>query len=327
MTPIQCITFERGEPPRAVWGTRDLETTSPGDIVVRVEYAGLNYKDALALVPGSQVIRDFPRIGGSDFAGVVLSSRDPLFESGDAVFGCARGLGVSRDGGFTQQVRVNRAHVHAVPPGLSTFEMAALGVAGMTAALALHLLEQQGLRPSQGPVAVSGASGGVGSLAVELLSRHGYAVVACSGKPEQVPWLRQLGAQEVIDPDRLSPHGKPLAPARWAGAIDTVGGAVLDGLIRGLQPRAAAACVGNVAGNTLTTSVLPFLLRGVRLVGVNLSEYADLTDALLAHLVRGMPAQAIAQVRVIAMREVPAWLQAMVRRETHGRIVMRAEGD
>lgn len=325
MTNIQCITFEGGDPPLAVWHTRDLETTSPGDIVVRVDYAGLNYKDALALVPGSQVIRDFPRIGGSDFAGVVLSSRDPLFQPGDAVFGCARGLGVSRDGGFTQQLRVDRAHLHAVPSGLSTFQMAALGVAGMTAILALHLLEQQGLRPEQGPVVVSGASGGVGSLAVEMLSRLGYAVVACSGKPAQAAWLRGLGAVEVIDSARLLEGDKPLAPARWAGAIDTVGAQVLGGLIRGLCPRAAVACVGNVGGNRFSASVLPFLLRGVRLVGVNLSEYADLTEVLLAHLVRGLPLQAIAQTEVIAMSAVPERLQAMVRRETHGRIVMRAQ--
>ncbi len=303
-----------------------LADTTLGAVTVQVAYAGLNYKDALATVPEARVIRNYPRIAGSDFSGVVVESADPAFAPGDKVFSCANGIGVERDGGFADYVRVDRDHLRHLPASLSTFEIAALGVAGITAALSVHLLEDQGLVPGAGPVLVTGATGGVGTMAIEMLARRGHRVVALTGKASQELVLRELGACEVIT--RLPAEGtpKPLAPAAWAGAIDTVGGETFDGLIRSMKPKACIASVGNAAGNALVSNLLPFILRGVRIVGVNLTEYAPLTEVLLARLSDEMkPTRAIGLTQVVGMNEVPRMLQAMLRREITGRIVMRPQ--
>lgn len=326
MIETDCVCVLGPERPGAIVRRRALPDTSPGAVLVKVDYAGLNYKDALATVPHANVVRSFPRIGGSDFSGVVVESRDPSFASGDLVFSCANGLGVDRDGGFAGFVILSGDHLRHLPQSLSTFEISALGVAGITAALSVHLLEAQGLVPGQGPVLVTGATGGVGTMAIEMLARLGHEVVALTGKCDQEQLLLDLGASEVLVATALQASTKPLGRATWAGAIDNVGGETFDRVIRRMKPKACLASVGNAAGNVFTSNLLPFILRGVRIVGVNLTEYAALMDVLLARLAEEIkPTRALSRTQVIAMDDVPRMLEAMIARKTTGRIVMRPQ--
>ncbi|SCK26101.1 putative quinone oxidoreductase, YhdH/YhfP family [Variovorax sp. HW608] len=323
MRNIDCICILGPNRPGASLLRRPLSATTPGSIVVRVEYAGLNYKDALATMPDSKVLRHFPRIGGSDFSGVVVESLDPFFRPGDKVFSCANGLGVDRDGGFAEFVRIDGTHLRHLPAALSAFEICALGVAGITAALSLHLLEAQGLVCGAGPVLVTGATGGVGTMAIEMLARLGHEVIAHTAKPEMRQHLLDLGASDVISTTATERPGKPLERATWAAAIDTIGGDGLDLMIRRMMPRGCIASVGNAAGNTFASNLLPFILRGVRIIGVNLTEYAELMDTLMARLADELkPVRALGLTQIVDMEDVPHMLNAMLERRTTGRIVM-----
>ncbi|WP_244119291.1 alcohol dehydrogenase catalytic domain-containing protein [Burkholderia gladioli] len=232
-----------------------LDDLTPGDVVVRTAYAGLNYKDALATTNHGKVIRHFPRIGGSDLAGLVVSSGDPRFRPGDAVMAYAGGLGVDEDGGFSEYVRLQASRAKPVPANLSLLEAAALGVAGATAALAINLLEESGLKPGTDNVLISGATGGVGTIGIEMLSALGYEVTAMTSKPDHDDFLRKLGAAEVMRASTVTDGGRPLERPLWSGAIDNVGAHVLPWMIRTVRERGAIASIGNAGGNTLNTSV------------------------------------------------------------------------
>jgi acrylyl-CoA reductase (NADPH) len=300
-----------------------LDDLTPGDVVVRTAYAGLNYKDALATTNHGKVIRHFPRIGGSDLAGVVISSADPRFAPGDAVMAYAGGLGVDEDGGFSEYVRLRASRVRSVPANLSLLEAAALGVAGTTAALAIHLLEENGLRPGTGNVLISGATGGVGTIGIEMLSALGYDVTAMTSKPHHDDLLRQLGAAEVIRTTAVTDGSRPLERPVWSGAIDNVGADVLPWMIRTVRERGTIASIGNAGGNTLKTSVLPFILRGVRLIGVNLSAYTDMEDRLLERLSTDLrPRLLTRSAHVISLDELPENIDRMLTGQTVGRIVV-----
>jgi NADPH2:quinone reductase len=245
-----------------------LHELSPGEVVIRSAYSSVNYKDALAATGKGQILRRFPLVGGVDVAGVVMSSVDARFHQGDQVLVTGCGLGESHDGGFSEIVRVPGDWIVALPEGMSLFAAMALGTAGFTAALAIDRLEQNGLEPGQGPVIVTGASGGVGSVAIDLLSGRGYEVVALSRRPETNAYLLSLGAADVLDTQEAAASARPLETARWAGAIDNVGGELLGWLTRTVQPWGSIASIGLAGGAELHTTVMPFILRGVSILGI-----------------------------------------------------------
>jgi NADPH2:quinone reductase len=245
-----------------------LDDLLPGEVVIRSRYSSVNYKDALAATGKGRILRRFPLTGGIDVAGVVTSSDDARFHKGDQVLVTGCGMGESHDGGFSEVVRVPADWVVPLPEGLSLFDAMALGTAGFTAALAIDRMEQNGLAPGQGPVVVSGASGGVGSIAIDLLSGCGYEVVALSRKPEIKDYLLSLGAVEVLNAKAIAATDKPLETTRWAGAIDNVGGDLLGWLTRTVQPWGSIASIGMAGGVELHTTVMPFILRGVSILGI-----------------------------------------------------------
>ncbi|MDN5863836.1 MAG: YhdH/YhfP family quinone oxidoreductase [Gammaproteobacteria bacterium] len=242
---------------------------SPGEIVIRAEYSSLNYKDALALSGRGKIMRHYPLVAGIDVAGRVETSDDPAFGPGDAVLVTGSGIGERTDGGFAGRVRVAAKHVIAIPSGLDTRSAMQLGTAGFTAALAIHRMEINGQAPGGGPILVTGASGGVGSLAVAMLAGRGYKVVAMSGKPEAQKWLGELGAEEIILSREADFGDKPLESARFAGALDTVGGDTLARLFPVIDWWGNVAAIGNAGGAKFQATVFPFILRGVSLLGIN----------------------------------------------------------
>lgn len=247
-----------------------VDELDAGEVVIRTHYSGVNYKDALAATGAGKVIRRFPCVGGVDVSGVVESSSDTRFIAGDQVLVTSYDMGVAHDGGFAEYVRVPADWVVPLPSGLTLFDSMVLGTAGFTAALAIHRLEQNELTPAKGKVIVTGATGGVGSLAVRMLSQLGYHVVALTSKAAEAEYLHGLGAKEVLlrsDVDFTSK--RPLEKALWAGALDAVGGETLAWLARTVQQDGAIASFGNAGGAELHTTVFPFILRGVKLLGVD----------------------------------------------------------
>lgn len=245
-----------------------LDELSPGEVVIDAHYSSVNYKDALAGMARGKILRRFPLVAGVDVAGRVLDSSDARFKIGDSVLVTGCGLGESHDGGFAEVVRVPADWVVPLPHGLSLFDVMALGTAGFTAALAIDRMEQNGLQPGQGAVIVTGASGGVGSIAIDLLGGRGYDVVAMSRKTDAREYLLSLGAGEVIDTAAIATETRPLERARWAGAIDNVGGDVLAWLTRTVQPWGSITAIGLAGGHELHTTVMPFILRGVSVLGI-----------------------------------------------------------
>ncbi|KFN50868.1 YhdH/YhfP family quinone oxidoreductase [Arenimonas composti] len=253
---------------RAGLETLSLDDLSPGEVVIRAAWSSVNYKDALAGTGSGRILRRSPLVGGIDVAGHVLASTDPRFREGDAVLCTGSGLSETRDGGYSEIVRLPAEWTIPLPAGLDLREAMVLGTAGFTAGLSLLRMEQNGQTPEAGPIVVTGASGGVGSLALAILSRAGYEAHAISGKPEHADWLRRLGAREVLPRDTLADATRPLETARWAGAIDNVGDATLAALTRVIQPYGNIASCGLAAGHGLATTVMPFIIRGVSLLGI-----------------------------------------------------------
>jgi acrylyl-CoA reductase (NADPH) len=245
-----------------------LDDLSPGEVVIRVQWSGINYKDALA-ASGGRIVRRFPLVGGVDLSGVVESSADDSLKAGDAVLVTGCGLSETRDGGYAGLARVPAEAVVKLPAPLSLRDAMAIGTAGFAAALAITQLEHNGLRPGSGPVAVTGATGGVGCVAIDMLAQRGYEVCALTRKPDAQAMLRRLGASEVLVGDAHGMGPKPLETERWAAAIDNVGGDLLGGLIRSTRAGGGIAAVGLAGGSELYVSLMPFLLRGVNLLGVN----------------------------------------------------------
>jgi acrylyl-CoA reductase (NADPH) len=256
-------TFSRGVE------TLPTEILGDGGVLVSVERSCVNYKDALAASAKGRVARISPLVVGIDLAGVVVESDSDDFAPGDAVIASGYDLGVSHHGGFSELARVPAEWLVPMPDGLDAVGAMTIGTAGYTAALSVSALEAHGLRVGSGPVLVTGATGGVGSVAVSILAGAGHEVVASTGKSDAEGWLRELGASAVIDRAELAEPGKPLMPATYAGAVDCVGGSTLAGVVARLQPGAAVAASGNTGGAQLETTVLPFILRGVSLLGID----------------------------------------------------------
>jgi acrylyl-CoA reductase (NADPH) len=246
-----------------------LDELTPGDVVIAASYSSVNYKDALAGTGTGKILRRFPLIGGIDVAGIVASSSDSRFRQGDEVLVTGYDLGVSQDGGYAGFVRVPAEWVVPLPRGLTLFEAMALGTAGFTAGLSVWRLEQNGLRPASGKVVVTGSTGGVGSIAVAALARLGYDVTAITGKDDAHEYLRQLGAHDVLSRTTLEMGTRPLEKARWAGAVDAVGGDMLAWLTRTTDHWGGIASTGLTGGVELRTTVMPFILRGVSLIGID----------------------------------------------------------
>ena len=246
-----------------------LDDLDPGEVVIRTHYSSVNYKDALAATGAGKIIRRFPCVGGVDAAGIVESSQDARFKPGDAVIVTGYDMGVSHDGGFAEYVRVPADWVVPLPQGLSLYDAMALGTAGFTAALSIHRLEQNELRPENGKVIVTGATGGVGSLAIQMLAQLGYHVVALTGKDSEHDYLKSLGVSEILSRKDMQMGTRPLEKAQWAGALDAVGGETLAWLTRTMQQNGVIASFGNASGIELHTTVMPFILRGVKLLGID----------------------------------------------------------
>jgi acrylyl-CoA reductase (NADPH) len=240
-----------------------------GDVTVRVEWSALNYKDGLAVTGKAPVVRRFPMIAGIDFAGTVEQSSHPQWKAGDKVICTGWGMGETHLGAYAEKARVKGDWLVGLPEGMSTRDAMAIGTAGFTAMLAVLALEKHGLTPKDGPVVVTGAAGGVGSVAVAVLSKLGYPVIASTGRMSEADYLKGLGATEVIDRAELTGPAKPLAKERWAGGIDSVGSTTLANLLSMTKYRGAVAACGLAAGMDLPSSVAPFILRGVCLLGID----------------------------------------------------------
>lgn len=246
-----------------------LDQLSEGNVVIKAQYSDVNYKDALAATGAGKILRSFPLIGGIDVAGTVHESTDRRFQKGDKVLVTGCGLGEDRDGGYSEYVRVPGEYVIPVPEGFDAKKTMMIGTAGFTAALAIHRMEHNGLKPDGGPVVVTGATGGVGSLAVNMLAGRGYEVVAVTGKRESQDYLKKLGASSILLRDEIDYGKRPLEKARWQGAVDNVGGEMLTWLTRTTDWWGSIASIGLAGSHELDTTVMPFILRGVNLLGIN----------------------------------------------------------
>lgn len=296
----------------------------PGEVTVKVAYSSVNYKDALAATGAGKIIRRFPCVGGIDLAGTVAASSDKGFREGDPVIATSYDIGVAHHGGFAEYARVPAAWVVPLPGGLSLRDAMALGTAGFTAALAIARMESNGLAPGQGPVAVTGASGGVGSVAVDILSRLGYEVTAITGKDLEHEYLKQLGAREVLSRHTLEMGRRPLEKALWAGAVDTVGGEPLAWLTRTMREGASVGACGLTAGIELHTTVMPFILRGVNLLGIDsvncpMRVRAQVWQRLGSDM---HPAHLAALTQEIPFAELPQVFDRFLKAQTRGRIVV-----
>jgi putative YhdH/YhfP family quinone oxidoreductase len=308
-------------------GVRDFAEADlpPGEIDIRVGWSSVNYKDGLATRADGRVARISPLIPGIDMAGEVVASRDTSIAVGTAVLAHGYELGVSRHGGFSSYQRVPAEWVVPLAPGLSPRDAMAIGTAGFTAAMSVVALEDRGLQPDAGPVLVTGASGGVGGTALAILAERGYEVWAVTGKPDEAQRLRALGAAGILTRDEVAGEGRPLEAERWAGAVDAVGAATLPYVLRTLRQGSAVAASGNAGGAKLETTVFPFILRGVALLGMDsvpvpIARRRELWYRLATDL---RPRELGAHVTEISLGELDGALDAIVAGSARGRWVVR----
>lgn len=308
--------------------TLQLDDLSEGPVEIRTAWSGINYKDALAVTGRGRIARKDPLVPGIDLAGTVETSEDSRYKPGQPVVVTGWGMGEGHDGGFAEYARVPGDWIVPVPEGLDPRGAMIVGTAGFTAGLALMRMEQNGQRPEHGPILVTGASGGVGSFATLLLSRAGYTVTALTGKPDAADYLRGLGAESILAPDELEASGRPLDKARWAGVVDAVGGATLAGLLPTVQPFGTVAAIGLAGGTDLPTTVMPFILRGVSLLGIE-SVYCPATLRLktwerIAGVVGTDDLEAIGHTAV-GLEAVPEACERLLDRGVRGRVLVRPD--
>jgi acrylyl-CoA reductase (NADPH) len=310
---------------RAEFVDMTLDELDPGDVVVRVAYSDINYKDALAATGKGRILRRASCVGGIDLSGTVVSSGSPKFAKGDAVLGIGFELGVSHHGGYAQYARVPAAWLMKLPPGLSLRDAMVFGTAGYTAGIAVVRMEHEGMKPASGPVIVNGATGGVGSIAIAALAKLGYHVVALTGKESESAWLKKLGAKEVLLRQSLNLEKiKPLDKSTWAGAVDNLGGDVLAWMCSTMKDNGVIAAVGLAAGPNLNTTVMPFILRGARLLGINSGESSnDVRETVWRRLATDMKPPLLAEMaRTIRFSELPAAFQDFIDSKVTRRVVV-----
>jgi acrylyl-CoA reductase (NADPH) len=325
---FRALVLEKGADGAALASVQEVDEARlpEGEVTVAAEYSTLNYKDGLCLsANGGGLVRSYPHVAGVDFAGVVEASSDPRYSAGDRVVLTGWRVGEVHWGGYATRARVRADWLVPLPATISTRDAMAVGTAGFTAMLAVMALEDHGLTPDKGEVLVTGAAGGVGSVAVAVLAARGYQVAAVTGRPETEPYLRALGASRIIPRADLAETVKrPLETEVWAGCIDAVGGAMLARVLGQMKHRASVAAVGLAGGAALPATVIPFLLRGVNLLGID-SVLSPLPERLRAwgRIASELPmAKLAAMVTEVGLAEVPALGAAILRGEVQGRIVV-----
>lgn len=311
-------------------GLRDVDARDlpPGEVTVRVAWSSVNYKDGLAAREDGRVARSYPLIPGIDLAGTVVASDDDAFPVGSEVLANGYDIGVARHGGYGELARVPAGWTVPLPQGLTLREAMEVGTAGFTAAMSVAALEERGLRPGDGPVLVTGASGGVGSAAVAILASRGHEVWAATGKPDERDRLRDLGAAGFLTRDEVTAPGRPLERERWAGAVDTVGAATLPYVLRTLRIGAAVASSGNASGAELATTVFPFILRGCALLGMDSANMAiDRRRALWGRLATDLLPRGLEDaITEVPLEDVEPALDAILAGQARGRWVVRVGG-
>jgi len=307
-----------------------LEDLPPGDVVIEAHYSSINYKDALAGTGRGRILRRSPLVGGIDVSGTIVDSGDARFREGDAVLVTGCGLGESHDGGYSEIVRVPGDWVVPLPATLDPFEAMALGTAGFTAALTVQRMEDNHQTPDHGPIVVTGATGGVGSFSIQMFSRLGYQVVAVSGRAELRDYLTALGAAEVLDRHHLDFGRRPLETARWGGAVDNVGGDTLAWLTRTTKPWGNIASIGLAGSHVLETTVMPFILRGVSVLGISSANCPlEWRHALWQRLGTDLRPAQLDRIVVdtVSMGDLPQAFERLLDGGSHGRIVVKVRRD
>jgi acrylyl-CoA reductase (NADPH) len=301
------------------------EALPPGEVLIRVEFSSLNYKDGLAVTGKPGVVRKWPMVPGVDLAGTVEESASPRFKPGDKVVVTGCGTSETMWGGYAQLARLNAEYVVPLPDGLTLQQAMGVGTAGVTAMMCVMALEKEGLRPGGKEVLVTGAGGGVGSVAIAILAERGYRVVASSGRPELTDYLKGIGAAEIIDRQVLAaPSKKPMEAERWAGAVDSVGGDTLAGVIRSLASGGSVAACGVAGGPAVNTTVFPFILRGVNLLGIDSVRVPNVTRvALWLAIARELPLGFLdSMIEVHPLEEYHSLGERILAGQTRGRIVV-----
>jgi len=296
-----------------------------GDVTVSVDYSTVNYKDGLCIGPGGGLVRTYPHVPGIDFSGTVETSDDPRYDVGDAVILTGWRVGEARWGGYAQKARVKADYLVPLPNGLTTRQAMAVGTAGFTSMLAIMALEDHGLKPGQGPVLVTGAAGGVGSVATAILANLGYEVAAVTGRPETGNYLKELGAETIVDRSELNETTKrPLEAEIWAGCVDAVGGAMLARVLGQIKYGGSVAAVGLAGGSSLPTTVIPFLLRGINLLGIDsvMQPYENRKRAW-DRIATDLPlAKLEAMVSSATLSDLPALGRDILKGNVKGRVVV-----
>ena len=303
-----------------------LDDLGPGEVVVRVSHSDINFKDALAATGKGRILRRYPLVAGIDLAGEVVSSTDARFTPGQQVLVTGCGLSETRDGGYAEFARLQGDSVIPLPASISALDAMKLGTAGFTAALAVHRMEQNGQRPSNGPVVVTGATGGVGSIATSMLAGRGYEVVAVSGKAEADAYLHDIGATRVLRRQDIDLGSKPMEKALWAGAVDNVGGPLLTWLTRTVDQWGNIASVGLAGSHELNTTVMPFILRGVNLLGINsVLTPRELRLEVWRRIATDLRPAALDRIctKVVGFDELPSQFDEFIQGRVTGRTVVR----
>lgn len=310
--------------------TQSIDDLDPGEVLIKSKYAAVNFKDARAVCGMGNVVKRFPCIPGVEVSGAVAASTSPAFREGDMVtVQGGREFGIRHDGAYGEYVRVPAAWVGRVPEGMDAFEVVALGTAAYTSAAAVEELIRLGITPDKGPIAVTGATGGCSSFAIDILAGLGYRVVASTGKPDEADYLKAIGAAEVIGRDAIATGPKPLEEQRWAGAIDAVGGAPLDALLRTMKKRGVVCSFGNAAGETFTSSIYPFILRSVSLAGINGNHPVPARGSAWTRMAPGgdlRPRHTDKIAYEIAFDDLRAHCDKLIRGGVRGRAVVRMPG-
>lgn len=311
----------------AVVKTIEMEDLPAGEVTIKVAYSSVNYKDGLASIPNGKIVRSYPFVPGIDLAGTVIRSDDSRFKEGDEVIATSYEIGVSHYGGFSEFARIPGDWIVPLPEGLTLKESMVFGTAGFTAALSVHRLEENGLTPENGKVLVTGATGGVGSVAVAMLAKRGYHVVASTGKETEHDYLREIGAAEIISREELvGENVKPLDKQLWAAAVDPVGGKTLSAILSKLDYNGSAAVSGLTGGTDVATTVFPFILRGINLLGID-SVYCPMETrkVLWQRMATDLKPEGLLETiqNEVTLEELPGVLSSILKGENRGRTIVK----